>query len=217
MSVPNLDFVVAALASKPKKVYPAVTRAVNRAGETARTRILDSLSGLLTLKRAEIAGNKHRFGGVNLQRATNTGDLATITARVTVTGKRIPVYRFDAKTIGVSARQTAGGLTTKYKATSAKFATAWAQRNQGLGVQWQIRRAGGKKYDRQAFVAKMDSGHIGVFKRIGTKRLPIDEKFGPSIPRVARDDAALRNALKVDVSDVLQKRLTHEIGRAMKE
>lgn len=217
ISVPNIEMVTAALSRAPKKAFPAITRAVNRAGETARTRVLDSLSGILTLKRGDIAGNKHTFGGVKLQKSSNTGDLATIAARVTVTGKRIPVYRFGAKTIGVSARETAGGLTTRYKATSAKFATAWAQRNQGLGVQWQIRRQGGKKYDRHAFVAEMNSGHVGVFKRLGTKRLPIDEKFGPSIPRVAEADAALRNSLKVDVSEVLLKRLGHELGRAMKE
>lgn len=216
ISVPNIEIVTTSLARAPKKAYPAIVRAVNRAGETARSRVLDSLTGILNLKRAEISGNKHRFGGVKLQRANNTGDLATIAARVTVTGKRIPVMQFGAKAIGVTARSTASGLTTKYKATSAKFATAWAQRNSGMGVQWQIRRDGGRKYDRHAFIAKLDSGHVGVFKRVGTKRLPIDEKFGPSIPRVAESNAALRNSLKTDVSDVLLRRLNHELGRAMK-
>lgn len=35
-----------------------------------------------------------------------------------------------------------------------------------------------------AFIATMKSGHVGVFKRKGATRLPIQELFGPSVTRV---------------------------------
>lgn len=215
--VVNMPEVEAAINAAPAKAYPAIVRAVNRATEFGKNRLLDDLTSILTLKRADIAGKNHRFGGVKMQRATNTGNISTIAARVTVTGKRIPIYRFDAKTVGLAARETKdGGVKVRYQVKSAKFATAYAQRNSGLGVQYQIRRAGGRKYVRSAFIAKMKSGHVGVFKRMHSKRLPIQELFGPSIPNVAERDVKLRNALKVDISAKLNERLRHELGRVFK-
>ena len=37
---------------------------------------------------------------------------------------------------------------------------------------------------KHAFVAKMSSGHVGVFSRKGKERLPIQEHFGPSVATV---------------------------------
>lgn len=42
----------------------------------------------------------------------------------------------------------------------------------------------GRQLIPSAFIATTKSGHRGVFKRSGKKRLPIQELFGPSIPRV---------------------------------
>ena len=52
------------------------------------------------------------------------------------------------------------------------------------------RPAGGVKYGpRQkllagSFIARMKSGHVGVFKRLGQRRTPIAELFGPSVALV---------------------------------
>ena len=45
-------------------------------------------------------------------------------------------------------------------------------------------RGGVRKKLPGAFVATMNSGHKGVYKRAGKKRLPIIERFGASIPHV---------------------------------
>lgn len=45
-------------------------------------------------------------------------------------------------------------------------------------------KGGRKRRPRHAFIATMPTGHEGVFKRAGSKRLPIRELFGPSVGRV---------------------------------
>ncbi len=55
-------------------------------------------------------------------------------------------------------------------------------RGRGRGVSYKI--GGGRKRIKSGFITDVGSGHRGVFKRAGLDRLPIREKFGPSIGRV---------------------------------
>jgi len=63
-----------------------------------------------------------------------------------------------------------------------------------LGTPRQTRsgaRVGRRRYDK-AFVARMRSGHVGVFRRKGKSRLPIEEVREPLPLARAAADAALR-------------------------
>ncbi|MCP4200651.1 MAG: hypothetical protein GY769_01795 [bacterium] len=71
--------------------------------------------------------------------------------------KRIPLYLFKAR-------------------------GPFPSRGKGRGVTY--RKGGGRANIRDAFIAKMPSGHMGVFKRSGRARLPVKQLFGPSIGRV---------------------------------
>lgn len=46
---------------------------------------------------------------------------------------------------------------------------------------------GARKLVKSAFVARMRSGHVGVFRRRGEKRLPIDEGFSTRLSDVVQD------------------------------
>jgi hypothetical protein len=52
------------------------------------------------------------------------------------------------------------------------------------GVTYSAGKGKGRKLVPGAFIASMPSGHKGVFKRRGRRRLPITELHGPSIPQV---------------------------------
>lgn len=58
-------------------------------------------------------------------------------------------------------------------------------------------------------------GHIGLFERVTSKRLPIEEKLGPSTPQMmeANDDVA--QAIGDKVREVFEQRLEHEIMAVM--
>lgn len=60
------------------------------------------------------------------------------------------------------------------------------------GVSVKVNAAGGFKPIKNAFVAQMRSGHIGIFRRVGKKRLPIVEaKYSTTVSDVFKDNGMI--------------------------
>ena len=85
-----------------------------------------------------------------------------------------------------SARQTSKGVS----------ANAWGKR----------------KLYRKAFITKLKTGHVGVFKRVTKNRLPIDELWGPSVGDVLRGDN-VRSNLESFIRVRLAANLKRQIDR----
>ncbi|GAV24804.1 hypothetical protein ciss_07370 [Carboxydothermus islandicus] len=66
-----------------------------------------------------------------------------------------------------------------------------------------------------AFVARMQSGHIGVFRRIGKERLPITELYGPSVPQMLGHETVTEYVEQI-ARERLESRLEHEINRILR-
>lgn len=81
-------------------------------------------------------------------------------------------------------------------------------------VKAQVKREGGRKPLGRAFVAKMNSGHIGVFTRKTAKRFPIEQLYGPSIPQMLGSET-VTGFVEEKAMETLDKRLEHEISRVM--
>jgi hypothetical protein len=110
------------------------------------------------------------------------------TAKLTASAKRIPLYDFRAR----------GPVPS---------------RGRGRGVT--ARLPGGAGRYPNAFIAKMPTGHVGVFQRKpGAHRLPIYELFGPSIAKVFEKHVAegLRRA-----NEQLRKNLRSELRFVMRQ
>lgn len=106
-------------------------------------------------------------------------------ATVKARGKRIPLIELNAKPRTVSKR-----------------------RRNIAGITW-----GKGRTIAGSFIARMASGHIGVFKRRGKARLPIDELFGPSAAKVFANRRVqkpvrefIRNYLPTELKRVLGMR-----------
>lgn len=65
-----------------------------------------------------------------------------------------------------------------------------------------------------AFVARMKSGHVGVFDRVGKQRLPINQLYGPSVPQML-GNPSVTQWVEAKASAKLDERLIHEIGRIL--
>jgi hypothetical protein len=115
-------------------------------------------------------------------------------ALLQVTGRRIPLVAFGARGPEPS-------------------------RGRGRGVTHRLRD--GTSPIKDAFFATMQSGHRGVFKRIGTaerrsrgawsKNLPIVELHGPSLPGVVSKPELLEPMLAFS-RETLRKQVDHEIN-----
>ena len=104
-------------------------------------------------------------------------------------GNRIPLYKFD-----VNPKTPAGinGFKSIVKGHGRKDTSPAAFEN--------------------AFVAKMKSGHIGVFERETDKALPIRQIMGLSVPEMVGAQETREPVLE-KAAETIEKRLEHEIAR----
>lgn len=126
----------------------------------------------------------------------------------TAASVRTASVRAMARDLGVPQKPVRDATTIRRAAPGRNFAEVVAKgkriplrdfkaRQTRKGVSYRIGQA--RKLILGGFIARMASGHVGVFTRAGRERLPIQEKFGPSIPRVfsrRRIYAAMRTVMK---------------------
>lgn len=75
-------------------------------------------------------------------------------------------------------------------------------------------KRGSTKTLEDAFIARLNTGHLGVFKRLGKERFPIQKQFGPSVPQMAGNDQVVESVIE-SANEMLDKRLDHEINRIL--
>lgn len=68
---------------------------------------------------------------------------------------------------------------------------------------------------KHVFQAEMKSGHIGLFERYNKSRLPIEQKFGPSIPQMMGANPELADAVGNDIEKTFAERMNHEVLAVM--
>lgn len=79
-----------------------------------------------------------------------------------------------------------------------------------------VLRGGAYKPITGGFLATMRSGHKGVFVREGSGRLPIRERFGPSIPQMMSHEASMarvRKRINEDFDKNLTQQYNYEMGK----
>lgn len=68
---------------------------------------------------------------------------------------------------------------------------------------------------RGAFLARMKSGHLGVFNRVENGKFPIVQRYGPSVPQML-ENANVQKYVEDRATEMLAKRMEHEIDRMLK-
>jgi hypothetical protein len=137
----------------------ATMRAANYAAARTKTATGKKLIALLTADAQRIKDS------LMVKRAT----LANNTSVLDITGKAIPLFRFDVAFMYPTVK---GGVTAKM------FKTGIAP-----------------THLKHAFVAKMKSGHVGVFSRETDARFPLREHFGPNAARAFEKTPGVENEL----------------------
>ncbi|WP_213431618.1 phage tail protein, partial [Paenibacillus dendritiformis] len=66
-----------------------------------------------------------------------------------------------------------------------------------------VKRDGGKKQISGAFVQHMRNGSLGVFRRRGKQRLPIEQLYGPGVP-IMLNSAKIRDKLQDEMTKKLE-------------
>ena len=106
-------------------------------------------------------------------------------ATATFSGKRTPLYRFGAQPARPTKRRPKAGVSVRVKAS--------------------------RKVVRGAFVARMKSGHVSLFRRSGAHRLPLRELEGPAVPQML-NNLGVREKLQEAAENRFSKNLDHEMN-----
>jgi hypothetical protein len=167
----------------------AVEALLKQYPKRAQTATMRALNRALTTGHAEIArliakDMGLKVGDVKAALRSTKATKTRLEIRLAASAKRIPLIKF-------TARQTNSGVSY----------------NVGAG-------GGGRKKLAHGFIATMPTGHVGVFTRKTNKRLPIDEKFGPSIGGVL---ARYRAQGIEKMRAAFEARLAHELKFAATE
>lgn len=126
----------------------------------------------------------------DLNAATNTriqkASTGNLAGYISFSGVKIPLYKF-------SVSPKAPGTGKKVKAG--------------------VMKGGGAVFE-DAFIARMSNGHTGIFERVTSKRLPIEEKMGLSASQMIAN-AAVIEEIEKEAQEKVDERLEHEISRIL--
>ena len=77
-----------------------------------------------------------------------------------------------------------------------------------------VKKAHGRKIIPGSFVARMKSGHAGVFRRKRRARLPIKQFYGPRVPDIL-SNKNVRERVLDEARAYMEKRWPHHANRHM--
>ena len=173
---------------------------------------LDKATRLL----AGINGGVYKAVGSALSRAAATGKTA---AKQPVTKEyTISQSEFLARTRNINhfVRESSGGISVVFGFRGnviplMKFNT----RVNGSGqIVTQVKRSGSAETLNRAFSAQM-GGHKDIYERVGVKRFPVEELYGPATPQMMYSNEEVTDEIERKVADTYEKRIDHEILRIL--
>ncbi|WP_300765580.1 hypothetical protein [uncultured Oscillibacter sp.] len=173
---------------------------------------LDRVTKLL----AGISGGVYKAVGSALNRAAAAGKTA---AKQPVTREySISQSEFLSQTRNINhfVRDTGGGLSVVFGFRGnviplMKFNT---RVNNSEQVVTQVKRSGAAATLDRAFTAQM-GGHRGVYERVGVKRFPVEELYGPATPQMMYSNEEVMDEIEDKMAETYEKRIDHEILRIL--
>ena len=173
---------------------------------------LDRVTKLL----AGISGGVYKAVGSALNRAAAAGKTA---AKQPVTREySISQSEFLSQTRNINhfVRDTGGGLSVVFGFRGnviplMKFNT---RVNNSGQVVTQVKRSGAAATLDRAFTAQM-GGHRGVYERVGVKRFPVEELYGPATPQMMYSNEEVMDEIEDKMAETYEKRIDHEILRVL--
>ena len=173
---------------------------------------LDKATRLL----AGINGGVYKAVGSALSRAAATGKTAAkqpVTKEYTISQSE---FLARTRTINHFVRESSGGISVVFGFRGnviplMKFNT----RVNGSGqIVTQVKRSGSAETLNRAFSAQM-GGHKGIYERVGVKRFPVEELYGPATPQMMYSNEEVTDEIERKVADTYEKRIDHEILRIL--
>jgi len=112
---------------------------------------------------------------------------SSLVGEITFSGFKIPLYKF-----GVTPKNPGTGKVVAARQKKSSLMTPFAD----------------------AFIAKMKSGHVGIFERKRDSRFPVEEIMGSSVAQMA-GDTVVYDEVEKKAQETIDKRVEQEITRLL--
>jgi hypothetical protein len=173
----------------------AIAAALSRALPAAKNAAESGIERVYNVKRTDYRGHSTITTRIETQGNMPVG-------YIKFHGTQLPLYRFSVSpTVPTYSKERGSVLTSQ----------GWKRVFKSMPVSAKIRRDGAMQKSGSAFIALMESGHIGVFDRVGNA---IQERMGLSAEQMV-DNKEIRDDVLKTAEDVFDKRIDHEILRIL--
>ena len=200
ISAKQIEQIETILSNIPGGMEKAISSAMSRAQSAMRSTAIKGITQYYDIKPDAIRDRKKTT--INLTKRKIDGG---IIGSVKFSGGKIPLYRF-----GVSHKAP----KSKPYRVPVNFGGNWAMANPGVPVSARQLKSSPLKLFRNSFIAVMQSGHYGMFERMGRGSTPIREFMGASTPEMAERTQVRKKAEDAAI-ETMSKRLEHEITRIL--
>jgi hypothetical protein len=181
----------------PKVVQQAVRTTLKRTADSGRTTASEEIRKHYNVKKSDLDPRIK----VTPPRADN------MTAIIGISGRGMSLSYFGARQITGSRVLSRKGKSIGSSKVTRKMKASGPVPQ---GVLVQVLKGKNTPLLRRAFLAKMKSGHIGVFRRLDKKRLPIEEKNVISIPSMAENANVMPRVLR-KIQEKWDKEFPHQL------
>ncbi|MBP7527129.1 MAG: phage tail protein [Syntrophorhabdaceae bacterium] len=182
----------------PQKVVAASRKSVERVSSSAITHASREIRTEYNIKAKDL----RKF----LRMSTRPKGYS-IEAVITGTGLGLALAGFDAKQTGVKTAK--GGFQYTKRATRS----GWQRYGGDVTVRVKVssgRKVVSGKYGNKPFIARMKSGHLGVWVRQSEERLPILQLFGPGVGGLFGSKRIMESTEK-HINEIFPKEFHHNL------
>ena len=184
----------------PGGIDKAMKGVISRATTTAREVSLEGITQVYDIKPGAVRDRKNTT--INMRtRKTDSG----IVGEITFSGTKIPLYRF-----GISHQKP----TPQSKKVPVNIGGRWVMVSPGKAVKARQLKSSSMTIFENAFIAKMRSGHYGIFERKGRTSSTVKEIMGSSTAQMVANSDVL-DKIEAEVFKTIEKRAEHEITRIL--
>ena len=195
------------LAGIPGGVEKAIRSAMARSAAHLKTRS------------SKVARERYDIKAANIREAENAKISYSyqngVQAHIIFAGQRIPLYRFGGASPSVPTKDTSSLNPVMVGMFAGNLKGRWKLLHPSVPARGHVLKSTSPVWFQSAFVARMKSGHVGIYERTGgmtsNDKDEVEELFGPSVPQML-GSPAVAEKLSKEAMEKFEDRLEHEIN-----
>jgi len=199
----SLDRAQKLLAGIPDGLHRALQSAISRTTDTVRTHSSRAISGVYAISATNLRSN------VNVKSSFKTSS-DSIVGQITFSGTKLPLYRYDV--------WPKNPLKDRHRNVQAVINGQWRTVNPGVAASGHQLRSTGRTKFENSFIARMSSGHYGMFERTGgftsNGGHAIREIMGSSYSQMLAN-TDVQDDITAKAAETFDKRMDAEINRIL--